>query len=152
MIKFEKYSLIYLEHSSKWLNDPEIKFLTDTGDFTKEQQNKWFESLDTKEDYKIWGVCFENIPIGAFGVKNINYIDKSGEYWGYIGDKKYHGKGLGSIIMKGIIEKSITELGLKKLYLRVLPVNIAALSLYRKFGFQEIAFENEKIIMEKILI
>ena len=152
MIKFESYTKVYLESSWRWLNDPYIKFLTNTSDFTKEQQIKWFENLKHKKDYIIWGVSFDDIPIGVFGVKNIDVSEKKGEYWGYIGEKEYHGKGLGSIILENVIEKSISELSLNKLYLKVLCENIIAINLYNKYGFFEVRVENNLMIMEKYFI
>ena len=152
MIKFEIYSENYLMYSWKWLNDPEIKFLTVTGDFTQDDQIKWFETLKDKSDYKIWGVSYNAIPIGVFGIKNIDWIAKKGEYWGYIGEKEFHGKGLGSEILQKTVEKSVNELFLEKLYLKVLRENIVAINLYKKFGFLEIETRGNQVFMEKYLI
>ena len=48
-IKLVDYTLDYLELSWKWLNDPEIKVLTNTPDFSLDQQLKWFNSLALKQ-------------------------------------------------------------------------------------------------------
>lgn len=150
MIKLEKYTKNYLVNSSIWLNDPEIKFLTNTPDFSEEDQKKWFEGLEQKIDYKIWGVSFDSIPIGVFGIKNINLNDKSGEYWGYIGEEQYRNKGLGKTIMNNLLEIAQTELKLEKIFLKVLLENVVAISFYRKFDFLEISRENGIITMLKI--
>lgn len=81
MIQLEKYDVKYLKESWRWLNDPQIKSLTDTADFTEEQQKKWFESIDETPTYKIWGVSFNGIPIGVFGIKNINYLERGAQFW-----------------------------------------------------------------------
>lgn len=44
-LEFREYDRATLECSYSWLNDPEIKFLTMTPDFTKESQENWFVSL-----------------------------------------------------------------------------------------------------------
>ena len=41
-IKFVEYNEIFLEKSWEWLNNKEIKYLTCTPDFTKEQQKNGF--------------------------------------------------------------------------------------------------------------
>ena len=91
-IEFVKYNETFLEKSWEWLNDKEIKYLTFTPDFTREQQKEWFLSLKDKKDYFIKGVLYNDIPIGVVGLKNIT--DINGEYWGYIGEKEYCNKGI----------------------------------------------------------
>lgn len=132
-IKLEVFDETYLEQSWVWLNDPEIKYLTNTGVFTKEQQYSWFLTLDSKEDYKLWGVRYNDRPIGVFGIKNIE--NRMGEYWGYIGEKEHWGKGLGSSIMDAIIDEA-RKAGLDSLYLKVIDENIRAIKLYKKMGFE----------------
>jgi RimJ/RimL family protein N-acetyltransferase len=151
MIQFEKYDVLYLENSWKWLNDPEIRSLTGTTYFTREQQKKWFKGIGENITYKIWGISFNGIPIGVFGVKNIDSIERKGEYWGYIGEKQYWGKGLGEIILTKLMEIASIELRLESLYLRVLIENTVAINLYRKCGFQKVSIEEGNIIMVKTL-
>lgn len=151
MIQFEEYSEEYLEKSWNWLNDIEIKKLTNTPDFTKEQQVKWFENLVQNDTYKIWGVSYNGIPIGVFGIKNIDCDKKNGEYWGYIGEKKYWGKGIGTIVLTEILKKASEELGLNSIYLKVLIHNSVAIKLYEKLQFVKKTEVEDILIMEKKL-
>lgn len=147
-IKFVEYSEIFLEKSWEWLNDKEIKYLTCTPDFTKEQQKKWFLSLKNKKNYFIKGVLYNNIPIGVVGLKNIT--DTNGEYWGYIGEKEYWNKGIGMHLINHIIEYSKT-LKIQKIYLKIIKQNVRAFKLYEKVGFK-VKIENlEEYIMFKEL-
>ncbi|HEY5587590.1 MAG TPA: GNAT family N-acetyltransferase [Candidatus Paceibacterota bacterium] len=139
-IKFVDYDLTYCDLSWNWLNDDEIKKLTMTPEFTKENQNEWFYSIKHKDDYLIWGIEFDNKPIGALGIKNIDYINKSGEYFGYIGEKEYWGKCIGKIMMKYVIKKA-SEKEISKIYLKVEKFNERATKLYIKSGFQ--VFEDD---------
>lgn len=152
MIQLEKYNEVYLENSWRWLNDPETKPLTDTGDFTLQQQQNWFKNIDANPAYKIWGVSFGEVPIGVCGIKNINVIEKKAEYWGYIGEKQYWFKGLGTIVLGQVLQIAITELNLKYIYLKVLKINIVAIHLYKKFNFIIIGNENKNFIMQKTLL
>ena len=91
-IKFVKYNEHFLNKSWDWLNDPEIKKLTLTSDFTKKQQQVFFKSIPTRTDFKIWGVKCGDESIGVVGLKNITSHDA--EYFGYIGEKNYWGSGI----------------------------------------------------------
>lgn len=50
-VEFTDYDEEALEKSWKWLNDPEIKYLTDTPDFDKKTKKEWFESIEQRDDY-----------------------------------------------------------------------------------------------------
>ena len=144
-IKFVEYNEIFLEKSWEWLNDKEIKYLTCTPDFTKEQQKEWFLSLKGKKDYFIKGVLCNNTPIGVAGLKNIT--DTDGEYWGYIGEKEYWNKGIGKELINYISHYGYI-LNLKEIYLKVIKDNIRAIKLYQKMGFKKLLKENDLIYMK----
>ena len=131
-IEFVEYSRDFLEKSHEWLNDKEIKELTMTPDFTVEQQELFFNSLSIRSNYFIKGIKYNDLLIGACGLKNITELD--GEYWGYIGEKKFWGQGIGKEMLKFIIEVS-NEKKLDSIYLRVSPKNERAKNLYIKYGF-----------------
>lgn len=144
-IKFVEYNEIFLEKSWEWLNNKEIKYLTCTPDFTKEQQKKWFLSLKDKKDYFIKGVLYNDTPIGVVGLKNIT--NTNGEYWGYIGEKEYWNKGIGKDFINYISRYSYI-LNLKEIYLKVIKNNPRAIKLYQKMGFKEFLKENDLIYMK----
>ena len=142
------FDVFFLELSWNWLNDEELRILVDIPKITKNQQLKWFHELPTKNDYLIWGILFGDNPIGVSGIKNIN--NNSGEYWGYIGDKNYWGKGLGSFMIQ-LIEMEAKKIKLSKLYLKVLISNKKAIQLYQKSGFVQISVTDSHIFMQKII-
>lgn len=148
MIKIEKYNETYLNKSWYWLNDSEIKKLTQTPDFTKEDQQKWFNSLKKQINYKIWGISYNDLAIGVCGLKKITQNDC--EYWGYIGEKAYWGKGIGSLIIDNMIQKAI-ELNLSSIWLSVACFNQRAIGLYQKKGFV-IEKETENAIIMRLNI
>jgi RimJ/RimL family protein N-acetyltransferase len=134
-----QYDERFLELSWIWLGDEEIRCLTMTPPFTKIQQRTWFDSLANRKDYLIWGIELDNLPIGAFGIKHIDNI--SGEYWGYIGEKKYWGQGIGHWMVKNAIAFA-KDLGLQRLWLRVSLENTRAMKLYVKCGFMTVRNED----------
>lgn len=138
----------FLIHSWKWLKDPDIKRLTFTSDFSKQSQLNWYKNLKGRKDYLIWGIMVDDVPVGACGLKNLTVVD--GEYWGYIGEKSYWGKGVGFQMMS-LIEKKAKELDLKSLWLQVLDDNTRAIKLYNSLNYGEVSRENNFIIMRKVL-
>ena len=134
MIEFVPYTRIYLEKSYMWLQDAEIRKLTDTQvEITKESQQRWYEGIQNDDTYKIWGIACDGIPIGACGIKHINYSMSEGEYWTYIGEKTYWG-GKGHAIASFVC-KEAKKAKIKKLYIRVLKDNVRSYNLHLKEGF-----------------
>ncbi|HEU5365319.1 MAG TPA: GNAT family N-acetyltransferase [Hanamia sp.] len=138
MVTLVDYDVHFLEKSWKWLNDPEIKSLTLTPDFTKEDQIKFYNSLPARANYWIKGITEDNIPIGLVGLKNINTSQKSAEYWGFIGEKKFWGKGIGKFMIEEALKKA-RELNLKRVYLNVGSKNDRARNLYQKMNFRKVS-------------
>jgi RimJ/RimL family protein N-acetyltransferase len=134
--------------TKKWLEDEEIRRLTNTPVFSEISQLEWFRSLGGKTDYKIWSIKVNNIPVGACGLKNITPIDC--EYWGYVGEKDYWGKGIGKKVLD-IIEKKAKKLNLESIWLQVLENNERAISLYQKKGFTKVSNQNRMITMRKLI-
>src|ERR1051325_3293583 len=111
-LTFSAFDERFLEKSWHWLQDPEIKKLTMTPDFTREEQRRWFEQLPRMTDYRIWGGVCDGEPVGAVGLKQITAGDA--EYWGYLGEKKFWGQGIG-MAMLGFACGRARELGLRAL-------------------------------------
>ncbi len=131
-IRLVPFDQTYLDFSWGWLNDAETKRLTLTPDFTREDQVSFFDSLPDLEGYRIWGVEYDSEPIGAAGLKN--FRGTMAEYWGYIGEKAFWGRGLGSKLM-GKVEDAAYDLGFLILDLNVSESNERAIRLYEKHGY-----------------
>jgi RimJ/RimL family protein N-acetyltransferase len=129
---FEAFDERFCELSWAWLNDPEIKQMTMTPSFTREDQLRWFAGLSTMTDYRIWGVSFEASPIGAVGLKKVTAL--GGEYWGYIGERRFWGLGLGRGMIEFVLGQART-LKLREVYLHVSQENLRAIALYKRCGF-----------------
>lgn len=144
----KKFDLFYLGKSEEWLSDPYTKRMTCANDLTYEQRLKWFDTIQLREDYKIWGLEYDDVPIGVCGLKNI--IGLEGEYFGYIGERGYRGKGLGEAMMNQVFVKA-REFGLSLIKLDVLHENIPAISLYSKMGFMEYQSDEKFKQMKKYI-
>lgn len=149
-IRFVEYNETFLQLSKQWLSDPEIKRLTMTPNIDDETQRRWFETLNQRKDYMIWGILADEKPIGALGIKNIDRVAQNGEYWGYIGEKEYIGQGIGRHMVETMVDNG-KNIGLKTLTLKVANYNQRAYALYKKMGFEVIATEDTINIMAKRL-
>lgn len=146
MIEFCEYTEEFLLLSWNWLNDKEIKSMTMTPNFTKNDQITFFNNLKNRNDDLIYGIKLNNEKIGACGLKNVK--NGHAEYWGYIGEKKYWGKGYGQIIINEIIKRAISK-KICHIHLKVNKENQRAIKLYEKFDFIKKEFEENYFIMEK---
>lgn len=152
MLTITEFNREFFEKSKKWLANPEIKKLTLSSDIDDVNREKWFLSLKDEDDYLIWGLKYNDMPIGTFGIKNIEWNKGIGEYWGYIGEKDYIGKGYGKEMVSFMFSNA-KSLHLNKLYLKVADYNERAIRLYIKCGFNEVdrlqRDDYQIIIMEK---
>jgi RimJ/RimL family protein N-acetyltransferase len=135
------FSREYLDRSWDWLRDPEIKAMTMAGDFTREDQERFFEGLPGREDYKIWGVeSGDGAPIGVAGLKYIHA--SNAEFWCYIGERSYWGQGLGGRILEEC-EAEARKLGIDYLRMIALENNERSIRAYEKMGFAFVSRDDE---------
>lgn len=145
-VNFVEFDETFLAASWKWLQNEELRQLIDAVPVTKEQQRIWFNQLPNRKDYVIWGVSLEGRPIGVCGLKHITGIDA--EYWGYIGEKKFWGKGIGTVILHFTEEQAVKR-GVEKISLHVLKSNKAAIHLYQKQQYHIVGQNNQMLLMQK---
>ena len=148
MIEFVEYSREFLERSWDWLNDNEIKEITMTPNFTKESQEKFFNSLPGRSDYFIKGITYNSVPIGVCGMKNIT--EKDAELWMYLGEKEYWGQGVGKEASSYLV-KMAKEKGLESIYAKTYQRNERVKNLYIKFGCSVEKIENGIVFLRLML-
>ena len=143
------YDRRYLDLSWDWLADPETRALTMTPEFTREDQSRFFEALPERSDYRLWGIeLVGDGPIGAAGLKRIR--PGIAEYFGYIGEKRLWGRGLGALLLAAVEGEAI-GLGLDALDLTVARDNARAIRLYEKHGYRVTETHDDCLIMIKEL-
>lgn len=147
-LKAVSFNREFLKLSTRWLKNPELKRLTMTPDFTDEEQDVFFRSIPNRNDYIIYGVIFVSTPIGAFGLKNIK--NESAEYWGYIGEKQFWGKGIGNWMLSVATKEALLR-DINKIWLKVSSTNSRAISLYEKNGFSLSSGNKLELIYTKLL-
>lgn len=147
-VSLTPFSRSFLDLSFHWLNDPEIRFLTDSPVVTREGQEAWFAGLDDRTDYRVWGVLADGRPVGVCGIKHIR--EREGEYFGYIGEKAFWGQGIGRRMMALTESRSQAE-GLGRIHLCVLKENERAVRLYEGCGYGVDKSDDKYHYMSKLL-
>lgn len=129
------------EYFFLWIRDKEvIKYSLSA--FQKMNNNsdisKWFDTvLVDKSSYnKAIVDKTNNKLIGYAGIAQINKTNMSGEYFIFIGDKSYHGKGVGTFVTKEIVKNGFEELGLNRIMLTASEKNIGAIKAYTNANFK----------------
>jgi len=135
-IEFESFTIEDFLKTNKWINDPEImsrSFIRQK--VSVSEQEKIFRRLSSDKSYIFHKLIFQGRFIGAIGVKKIDYINRNGEIWIYIGEKEFWGQGIGTIAIRKYSELITKNYNLHKIYATVLSDNIPSLKMFMKAGF-----------------
>ncbi len=135
--------------SVKWRNDKEVfKYTGNTYDheITLESELEWIKRIIAKKDDYRCAILADEVYVGNIYLTDIT--EGSAEYHIFIGNKDYWGKGVAKKASELILNYAFITLRLKTVNLKVHEENIAALSLYRKLGFQEKVSEAKFLCME----
>lgn len=124
-----------------WIVDPEVIKFSQTKFHTmtqRQQISDWF--TETISDQKVYqqGIidAVSKELIGYAGIAGINRIDQNGEYFIFIGNKNFWGKGIASGVTVEIIKAGFEELNLHRIFLTASSENTGALKAYSKAGFR----------------
>lgn len=124
-----------------WINDEEaIKYSLSSFKQinTHHEIDRWFEN--TLEDTKSinLGIYLNqtNQLIGYAGISSISKLNRSGEYFIFIGDKKCWGQGIGTEVTRQIVKLGFGDLGLNRIMLTVSELNVGGIKAYLTAGFK----------------
>ena len=139
LIKLEKFGKKHLDRSRGWMNDKELcrlfnrhfKFLTVA------KQKDWYKNLLKDKTQLIFAIIVDGVYVGNVGLKNIDKENKKAEYYIFIGDTNYRGKGIGLEGTIKLLDYAKKSLKLHKIYLHVDATNFSAIRLYSKIGFKK---------------
>ena len=125
----------------KWINDDEvIKYSLSTflKISTKEEINKWYRELIENNKIANYGIFLKSNRelIGYAGICNISDINKSGEFYIFIGEKRMWGKGIGKMVTEQILNIGFLKYKLNRIFLTVSEPNIGGIKAYENAGFK----------------
>lgn len=139
MIKLSPLTSENLAPFYKWIKDEEaiIYSLSIFQKMKTDQQiEEWYtNSLNDKKNSN-HGIFVDDVFVGYAGICGMSDTNKSGEYFIFIGDKDYWGKGIGSEVTKMIVKMGFEELGLNRIMLTVSVPNVGGVKAYEKAGFK----------------
>jgi len=150
-VKLVPFTKKHLKDSRLWMNDRELcrlfnriyRFLTVTS------QGQWYAKLLRDKTQLIFAIEVDGIYVGNAGLKNIDYINKKAEYYIFIGNKEYWGKGISTLATKKFLNYTKKRLKFHKIYLHVNQFNLAARKLYQKTGFKKEGVLRDESLREK---
>ena len=123
-----------------WLDDPEvIRYSLSAFQALKTpaQIDRWFAATLREENSLNLGIYLQatNALIGYAGLSNLSTTNQSGEYFIFIGEKAYWGKGVGTAVTKQVLALGFTEHRLNRIMLTVSEPNVGGINAYTNAGF-----------------
>lgn len=136
----------------EWLNNKNINKYLETKHCENKNELKKFIENCNKQKIQIWAIIDKESEkhIGNIKIDPINFKHKIGEYGILIGDSNFWGKGYAFEASKGLIDYYFNNHILRKITLGVISENKAAISLYKKLGFEVEGIYKKHIVYDKI--
>jgi len=123
---------------STWMNDEEIRRYFSIYPTSDTRGKERLELLYKDGKHIIFGVALndDNRLIGLVGLKDINYINQTAEFYNIIGDKSVWGKGYGTECTRLMIQYGFMELNLNRIQTLDIEENIGGWRADEKSGFK----------------
>jgi RimJ/RimL family protein N-acetyltransferase len=127
----------------RWRNDFFVQrtFGDLPGPVTFERREQWFEDVAASTEdqwFTIYARDGEDFqPIGITDLFNIDYRFRVGQFGMLIGEASGRGRGLGTEVVRLMLDFAFTALGLNNVMLTVSEYNLAGRRAYEKAGFKE---------------
>jgi diamine N-acetyltransferase len=128
-------------HMKEWMDNEEItsNFRTDFKIIKATEILNFIKNSCTDKNINLAIVDDTDEYMGTISLKNINSIDKNGEYAIVLREKAI-GTGLAKRATEEVLKIAFLKLDLEKVYLNVYSKNVRAINFYKKIGFK---FEGE---------
>ena len=125
----------------EWKNDFDLCCLIKAHPLpvTYEDIERWFLNNYSDKNQVLLGIYFNetNTIKGIVRLMFIDWISAVAEFGIFIGDKNSRGDGIGTEVMRQLIDYAFLSLNLRKVFLKVITENLAAIKLYKSVGFNE---------------
>jgi len=140
------------KYFKKWWRDSYLISLT-SGNFEvvslEKLHNGFLKMLESKDTKNFMILKEDRVVIGHMSLEMKK--DKA-EFTIVIGNKKYLGKGYGTLATKKIISLAFKKYKLEKLFLKVRPENVRAIRAYEKSGFKRVGIRKYKNVNQPKLL
>lgn len=139
------------ENIIKWRNSDAVrKRFIYQALFTKESHENWIRTMiDTgKAVQMIIYLKDGDVPVGSVYIRDLDMVNRKGEYGIFIGEESARGKGVGTAAAKLITKYAFEDLQLHRLFLRVFADNMQAIKSYEKAGFSREAYLKDDVCID----
>jgi diamine N-acetyltransferase len=121
----------------RWVNDPEVtEHLLVYLPFSMEDEERWYDSLLTREGKVFTIETKEGRVIGNMGILHLEWKDRRVEMGIMIGEKDCWGKGYGTESINLLLQYLFDELNMNRVSLYADSRNTRAIRCYEKCGFK----------------
>lgn len=147
-IEFRTIEQADIEQLRQWRNRDDIRLMmVDQSEISPEQQQAWFERLDTQPNRYHFALWFRDQLIGY---ANAALIESDCASTGlYIGHEKYRGSMLAICVGVGLSEWCFAELPIRSISAQVAPHNQAALRFNESLGYQVVEQNEQWVYLSK---
>jgi RimJ/RimL family protein N-acetyltransferase len=123
---------------STWMNDEEIRQYFSIYPTSDTRGKERLELLYKDGKHIIFGVALkgDNQLIGLVGLKDINYVNQSAEFYVIIGDRTIQGRGYGTEATKLMFQYGFMELNLNRVQTQDMEGNIGGWRADEKAGMK----------------
>lgn len=140
MIRLAPLQPAHVAHFYTWLQDPEVieySLSVFQSMKTTQQIDQWFAATLRQANSLNLGIYLAetNELIGYAGLSGISTTNRSGEYFIFIGEKAWWGRGVGTAVTKQIVHLGFASHQLNRIMLTVSELNTGGLKAYAKAGF-----------------
>lgn len=139
-------SIQYIEDYMKLVNSEEVHKTTQPGEefceFSREQIEKWLNSLAQKDDRKDFAIIEENTD-SFVGEVILNHIQNQSANLRIAILPKFFNRGHGTDAVRQAVAYGFEVLLLNKITLDVYTINPRGIRVYEKCGFKEVSIKEE---------
>lgn len=123
---------------STWLNDVEIRRYFSVYPTSDTRAKERIDNLYKSTNHIIFGIALkeDNRLIGLVGLKDINLLNQSAEFYVIIGDRNIQGRGYGTEATKLMLRYGFLELNLNRIQTQDMEDNIGGWRADEKAGFK----------------
>lgn len=110
----------------------------------------WFDRRVMQDEHAVWFTIIERgseRPVGFCGVRDVNNLHRTAEFFITVGEADCRGKGYGTKATRMTLAYAFEHLRLHNILLDVSSASLAGIRAYEKAGFREIGRRTECVRM-----